>query len=93
MFEVIVDAEGRVTIPKPIRDTLHLEAGDRLAFVEVDGSVVLQPRNGSVAAIYGALSSYAIPETTLDDYDAAVGEGISDHVEGREKGIRQGRSA
>ena len=34
----------------------------------------------------GALADYAIPGTTTDDYDRAVGEGMSDHVEGRKRG-------
>ena len=33
----------------------------------------------------GALAEFAIPATTSEDYDRAVGEGISDHVEGPSK--------
>ena len=93
MYQTTVSSKGQVTIPKPVRDALDLKEGDRIAFVMVDGSVVVQPRNGRIEAIFGALSSYAIAGTTLDDYDAAIGEGISEHVEGRRRGTAESRSA
>ena len=83
MYQATLSTKGQVTLPKPIRDALDLKEGDRIAFVVVDGSILVQPRNGKVEALFGALSSYAIEGTTLEDYDAAVGEGISEHVEGR----------
>lgn len=36
-----VSAKGQVTVPKAIRERLHLREGDRVAFVEEDGQVVL----------------------------------------------------
>ncbi len=83
MYQTTLSTKGQVTLPKPIRDALDLKEGDRIAFVVVDGSILVQPRNGKVEALFGALSSYAIEGTTLEDFDAAVGEGISEHVEGR----------
>ena len=83
MYQTTLSTKGQVTLPKPIRDALDLKEGDRIAFVVVDGSILVQPLNGKVEALFGALSSYAIEGTTLEDYDAAVGEGISEHVEGR----------
>ncbi len=78
-----MSTKGQITVPKPIRDAFDLNEGDRIAFVVVDGSILVQPGNGKIETLFGALSAYAIEGTTLEDYDAAIGEGISEHVEGR----------
>lgn len=42
--EVTIDKAGRLVLPKPVRDKLHLSAGDTLE-VSVEGEqVVLRPR-------------------------------------------------
>ncbi len=44
-MESALSAKGRVTIPKAIRDHLHLEPGDRIKFfMHPDGSVVILPK-------------------------------------------------
>ncbi len=45
---VTIDKAGRVVLPKPLRDELHLEPGDTLALVSEGEKVTLQPvRSGS----------------------------------------------
>lgn len=42
MMEVSrISSKGQVTIPKPIREMLKLNEGDRVAFLEEDGKVVI----------------------------------------------------
>ena len=60
--------------------------GDRIAFIETGQGYLIIPRNRPVDILFGALAEYAIPGTTTDDYDRAVGEGVSDHVEGPIRG-------
>lgn len=36
-----ISAKGQVTIPKPIRQLLKLNEGDRVAFIEEDGKVII----------------------------------------------------
>ncbi|WP_415537490.1 AbrB/MazE/SpoVT family DNA-binding domain-containing protein [Dehalobacter sp. 4CP] len=36
-----ISSKGQVTIPKPIRDMLKLNEGDRVAFLEDNGKVVI----------------------------------------------------
>lgn len=36
-----MSSKGQVTIPKPIRELLKLKEGDRVAFIEEDGKVVI----------------------------------------------------
>jgi antitoxin PrlF len=44
-MESALSVKGQATIPKAIRDHLHLEPGDRIKFfVHPDGSVVILPK-------------------------------------------------
>lgn len=82
-IESKITSKGQTTIPAEIRERLGLQTGDRIAFIEMDEGFLILPRNRPATALFGSLSEFAIPGTGLDDYDRAIGEGISDHVEGR----------
>ncbi|MFO7943931.1 MAG: AbrB/MazE/SpoVT family DNA-binding domain-containing protein [Anaerolineales bacterium] len=43
MFIVKMSTRGRVTIPEEIREKLQLLPGDKLAFIETEKGVLLQP--------------------------------------------------
>ncbi len=70
-------AKGQITIPKTVRDFLKLEPGDTVSYVSMDRGVMIVPRNRSIESVFGILESYAIPNTTLADYDAAVRDGVA----------------
>jgi antitoxin PrlF len=89
-IEARISSKGQTTIPAEVREKLGLNTGDRIAFIEIEQGYMIIPRNRPVDILFGSLAEYAVPNTTTDDYDRAVGEGISDHVEGRWRG--QGRS-
>lgn len=80
MTSATITSKGQLTLPKAMREHLELREGDRVEFVTVGRDVRLVPRNRTVATLYGRLSAYAKPDTTLKDYDAAIGAGISDHL-------------
>ena len=65
-----------------ITERLGLQAGDRIAFIEMEQGYLMIARNRPVDILFGSLAEFAIPGTTIEDYDDAVGEGISDDVEG-----------
>lgn len=85
-IEAKITSKGQTTIPAEIRERLGLQAGDRIAFIEIEHGFLIVRRNRPIETLFGSLAEYAIPGTTIDDYDRAVGEGISDHVEGRKSG-------
>ena len=89
-IEARISSKGQTTIPAEVREKLGLHTGDRIAFIEVEQGYLIIPRNRPVDILFGALAEYAIPGTTIDDYDRAVGEGVGNHVEGPRKG--EGRS-
>lgn len=56
MPESTVTSKGQITIPKVVRDKLHLETGDTVYFnMRDDGSVLLVPRNEPVESLVGLL--------------------------------------
>ena len=60
MSESTVTSKGQITIPKAVRDALHLEVGDKVYFdVKEDGTVVLVARNEPVESLFGLLKTQA----------------------------------
>jgi len=64
MATATLTSKGQITIPKAIRDHLHLKSGDRLEFlVQEDGSVVVMPATLDAADLEGILPPPAQPVT------------------------------
>ena len=60
MAESTITSKGQITIPKVVREALHLEVGDKVYFdVKDDGSVVLMARNQPVESLFGMLKTKA----------------------------------
>ena len=68
-------SKGQVTIPKAIRDRLHLCAGDKVEFVFHENSVEMIPVSGSVRDLKGMV---ARPDNavSLDEMDRAIRESV-----------------
>ena len=49
-------SKGRTTIPKPIRDSLRVKAGDKISFTLMpDGVVIMRVKNRKVSDLAGLL--------------------------------------
>jgi antitoxin PrlF len=76
-MESAITSKGQATIPKAIRDHLHLRPGDRVKFfLHPDGSVVLLPKL-PVTALRGIVQWDGAP-VTLDAMDEAVASGATE---------------
>jgi antitoxin PrlF len=54
--EATLTSKGQTTIPKSIRDSLGMKAGDRMSFtLMADGVVVMRVKNKHVAELAGLL--------------------------------------
>ena len=74
-MESAITVKGQATIPKPIREHLGLQPGDRVKFfVHPDGSVVLLPKL-SASAIRGIVKSRKPRPLTTGQMTAAAAEG------------------
>jgi antitoxin PrlF len=81
-IEAKITSKGQTTIPAEVREELGLQSGDKILFVKTEQGFLIIPRNRPASSLFGLLSQYAIPGTTLEDYKRAVGEGISNHIDG-----------
>lgn len=82
-----ITSKGQITVPKEVRERLGLREGDTIAFIPIDGSALLLPRNKPAESIFGLLSEYAKPGATLEDYDEAVRSAVASHVAGRDGAV------
>lgn len=68
-----ITSKGQMTIPKKIRDLLHLEAGDRIDFIiGRDGKVVIEPATIDVRDLEGILHQRGRRPVSLAAMDKAV---------------------
>ena len=69
----LITTKGQTTIPKKIRDHLHLQPGDKIDFViEEDGAVVLKPATLDVGDLEGILHRPGMKAVSAEDMKKAV---------------------
>lgn len=75
-MESTLTSKGQITLPKALRDELHLRSGDRIAFERNDdGSYILRPKTVSAASLKGFLKDfYKGPPKTVEDMNRAIAE-------------------
>jgi AbrB family looped-hinge helix DNA binding protein len=73
MVTATLTSKGQLTVPKAVRDSLHLHTGDRIAFiVHGDAEAVLKPVTKSVDEVFGRLHSAGQPRRSVEEMKAAV---------------------
>ncbi len=74
-MESAITSKGQATIPKAIREHLHLKPGDKVKFfVHPNGTVFLLPKI-TVSALRGIVKSSR--RATLEEMDEAIAAGIA----------------
>ena len=64
-----MSSKGQLTIPKKVRETLMLDAGDEVEITLTgDGAALLRPRHAAVDGLFGAIawSSGTLPISAMD---------------------------
>ncbi len=83
-MESALSIKGQATIPKAIRDHLHLAPGDRIKFfVHPDGSVVIVPKIPT-SKLKGIVKARG--RVSLNEMETAIGESATS---GRQRTRRQ----
>ncbi len=73
-----VTSKRQITIPKEVRDQLHLEKGSRLEFVvDLSGRVILQALNSDFRALRGTIRSKRKPPVSIQEMNDAIASGFS----------------
>lgn len=73
MVSATLTTKGQITIPKAVRDSLHLHAGDRVGFViHGDSEATLTPITRSVDEVFGRLHSPTQQRRTVEEMKEAV---------------------
>ena len=76
MLESAVTKKGQTTLPKPVRETLGVGAGDRVRYVILEGEVRILPVR-PIDRLFGALEHEG-PSVSLEEMDRAVAEGAQE---------------
>jgi len=65
-----------MTIPRTIRRLLNLEEGDRVAFIQREDEVILQPLRKTLFNLRGS-----IPTTEVQDFAAIRNQVLQEHAQ------------
>ncbi len=72
MTTAIVTSKGQITIPKPVRDGLGVESGDRVEFVELErGVYTVVAATRDIRDLKGVIPKPAKP-VSIEDMNKAV---------------------
>ena len=75
-MQATITSKGQVTLPKPIRDKLHLKPGDKIEFIlDDDDGLRVAPVTASITQLKGMVPAPASP-LSLREMDAAVAKAI-----------------
>ena len=75
MLESAVTKKGQTTLPKPVRDTLGVRAGDRVRYIVLDGEVRILPVR-PIRRLFGILRHDG-PPVTEEEMEQAVADGAA----------------
>ena len=76
MIEPSITTRGRTTLPRPVRNALGVQPGDRVRHLIHDGGVRIVPAR-PLDRLFGVLRSKG-PPATLDDMESGAIEGATE---------------
>jgi AbrB family looped-hinge helix DNA binding protein len=82
-------SRGQTTIPKPIRNALGLQPGDRVEFTLQGDHVVLRRAGADLSALDGMLDRSGEAPVSITEMDDAIEGGASERSEASKTGTEQ----
>jgi len=71
-MEATVTTKGQITLPKAIRDAMHLKSGDKLVFELLEnGTYIIRPKTTVITSLKGCVR-YQGKSKTLAEIEAAI---------------------
>ena len=81
MVQARLTGKGQVTIPKTIRDYLHIDTGSKIDFViDENGEVKIISLNIALESLSGILHRPGMKAVSLADMEKAIAKGASDRT-------------
>jgi AbrB family looped-hinge helix DNA binding protein len=75
MTTATLTSKGQVTIPKQVREFLHLHTGDRIEFVlQKNSEAMMKPVTKSVDDVFGRLHDVNQKALSVDEMNAAIAQ-------------------
>ena len=73
MSVATLTTKGQVTIPKEIRELLHLNYGDKVEFfIKPDGEATIRPMRNSVDDVFCKLKNIKHKAVTVEEMNQAI---------------------
>ena len=80
MAVATLTSKGQVTIPKAVRDALHLHVGDKVDFIVTgDGDVIVRPITKKVDDVFGILHKAGREPVSVERMNALVKEKVREN--------------
>ena len=73
MFESSITIKGQTTLPKAVRDSLAVKAGDKVRYVLLDEGVLIMSVRPT-SRLFGSMK-YDGPPVSLEEMEDAIAEG------------------
>lgn len=77
MQQATLTGKGQITIPKSVRDSLALHAGDKIEFILTkNNEIMLKPVTKKVDEVFGRLFKADRPAVDISEMDALIKQKI-----------------
>ena len=73
MFESSITIQGQTTLPKAVRDSLAVKAGDKVRYLILDECVLIMPVRPT-SRLFGSLKYDGLP-VSLEEMEDSIAEG------------------
>jgi antitoxin PrlF len=68
-----ITSKGQITLPREVRELLHVGGGDQVDFqIDEDGEIRIRPLTGSVEDLFGLLYCPQTPPRSVEDIDDTI---------------------
>ena len=75
-----ITTKGQITIPKAIRDSLMLSAGDKIEFVVIDKrEALIRPVSKKVDEVFGMLHKHDREAISVEEINKKIRQKFKDH--------------
>lgn len=72
-----ITSKGQITLPKEVREHLHVGEGDRIEFlIDEGGAVRVRPVAGTVTALFGLLRRPGVGARTPEEIDNSIAQAV-----------------